>query len=108
MSNALIDPQGKHSGHQRSDCGNPEKAGSQIRHTPLLTTTNVDVNRGFINLCCNLGGTESATSIGATKEQGLPGAVLSVASPILRLFLNLASSPDAVPHDRLYSVMQFG
>ncbi|QNI57255.1 hypothetical protein SynBIOSU31_00342 [Synechococcus sp. BIOS-U3-1] len=34
-----------------------------IRHTSLLTTTNVDVNRGFINLCCNLGGKESATSI---------------------------------------------
>ena len=64
--------------------------------------------QGIINLCCNLGGTKSATSIGATKEQGLPGAMLSVASPILRLFPNLASSPDAVPHDRLYSVMQFG
>jgi len=29
MSNVLIDPQGENSGHQRSDCGNPVKAGSQ-------------------------------------------------------------------------------
>ena len=85
--------------------GKPARKGTHsIAHNDEMSTSTGDSSTSAVTLVAR----KVQPQVGATKEHGLPWGALSVASPILRLFPNLASNPDVAPLIRLYSVTQFG